>query len=66
MLLQGTGNTAELLGVIGEVFGMAEEDLVALAVELLREERRSDPGSFDAVWAQLVGAPVPDWLRQEP
>jgi hypothetical protein len=35
------------------------EYLVAAAVQLLREEQRSDPGSFDAVWVQHGATPCP-------
>jgi hypothetical protein len=43
-----------------------DQNLVTAAAQLLRQERSSDPGSFDAVRAQQMSDPVPEWLLQEP
>ncbi|WP_131745874.1 tetratricopeptide repeat protein [Frankia sp. Cppng1_Ct_nod] len=65
-LLQGLGSTRAVLDVTLEAFSLASEhqlqDVAALVVSLIREERRAVGKPFDDVWREITGTGVPDEL----
>ncbi|WP_438269984.1 tetratricopeptide repeat protein [Pseudofrankia inefficax] len=66
LVLCGSRTTRPMARALLEALTLAIEhqlnDLLRLAVSLLRDERQGDQPAFDAVWRELTGAELPDWL----